>query len=91
MDNLNVDTAKLNESGQDILLLTNELRSQLDALFNRISNMSTKTLEWVGQSSENFIRRTNIEKIQYMKLLESLNLYGKALVETANSYDSVIE
>ena len=91
MSSLIVDTAKLSESGQDILTLTNELREEFDALFTRISNMSTKTLEWVGTSSEDFIRRTNIEKIQYIKLIEILKKYGSILINAASSYESVIK
>lgn len=91
MSNLNVDTAKLQESGQDIITLTRELKEEFDVLFTRISNISTRTLEWVGAASEQFISRTNVEKIQYMKIINTLNSYGKILVETSNNYDSVVK
>lgn len=90
MGNLIVDTVKLKESGEDIIILTKELKEELDALFTRITNMNTRTYEWVGPASQDFIRRTNIEKIQYNKIINSLNKYGKALIEVSDRYDTYI-
>lgn len=90
MGNLIVDTKKLNESGQDIIALTRELNEEFNALFTRIANMNTRTFEWIGSASEDFIRRTNIEKIQYTKMINTLNKYGKTLVDTSNDYDSYV-
>lgn len=89
MTNLNVDTVKLKESGHDIIALTNELREELEAFFTRLSNMNTRTFEWVGGSSNEFIRRCNIEKTQYIKIANTLSNYGKILIEAADDYDSV--
>ncbi len=88
MGNLVVDTKKLNESGQDIISLTRELNEEFSALFTRIANMNTRTFEWVGSASEEFIRRTNIEKVQYTKMVNTLNKYGKTLVDVAQEYES---
>ena len=87
MGNLIVDTKKLDESGRDIIALTKELNEEFSALFTRIANMSTRTYEWVGSASEDFIRRTNIEKVQYTKMVNTLNKYGKTLVDTAEEYE----
>lgn len=91
MENLSIDTIKLNESGQDIIALTRELKEEFDMLFTRISNMRTRTLEWVGSSSEQFISRTNVEKIQYNKLINTLNNYGKILVDASIEYSNVVK
>lgn len=88
MGNLIVDTKKLSESGNDILTLTSELKEEFEALFARITNMNTRTFEWVGPASEDFIRRTNIEKIQYIKILDTLNKYGKILTYAAQEYEN---
>lgn len=88
MGNLVVDTKKLNESGQDIISLTRELNEEFSALFTRIANMNTRTFEWVGSAAEEFIRRTNIEKVQYTKMVNTLNKYGKTLVDVAQEYES---
>lgn len=88
MGNLIVDTKKLDESGKDIIALTKELNEEFSALFTRIANMNTRTFEWVGNASEEFIRRTNIEKVQYTKMVNTLNKYGKTLVDAAEEYES---
>jgi len=89
MANLNVDTKKLKESGQDIISLARELNEEFTALFSRISNMATRTYEWVGPSSQQFITRTNLEKTQYRKLIQTLYKYGKILVDASNEYELV--
>lgn len=90
MMNLQVDTNKLKECGEDILILTKELKEEFEVLFTRISNMNTRTFEWVGKSANEYVRRTNIERIQYNKVVEVLNQYGKVLVSTADSFDTCI-
>lgn len=90
MGNLIVDTKKLDESGKDIIFLTRELNEEFSALFTRISNMNTKTFEWVGSASQEFIRRINLEKVQYTKMINTLNKYGKTLVDAANEYESYV-
>lgn len=87
MEKLVVDTKKLEESGKDIIALTKELKEEFSALFTRIANMNTRTFEWVGNASQDFIRRTNIEKVQYTKMLNTLNKYGKILIQTAEDYE----
>ena len=87
MGKLVVDTKKLEESGKDIIALTRELNEEFSALFTRIANMNTRTFEWVGTASQDFIRRTNIEKVQYRKMLNTLNKYGKVLIETSQDYE----
>lgn len=87
MEKLVVDTKKLEESGKDIIALTKELNEEFSALFTRIANMNTRTFEWVGTASQDFIRRTNIEKTQYTKMLNTLNKYGKILIEAAEDYE----
>lgn len=87
MENLIVDTKKLNESGQDIIRLTREMNEEINSLFSRISSMNTITREWIGSASAEFIKRSNIEKIQYIKLINSLNKYGQFLIDASNDYD----
>lgn len=91
MANLIVDTDKLNDSGQDILRLTKELNEEFNAMFTRISNISSNTMEWVGTSANDFIRRANIEKIQYAKLINTLNKYGNHLLVAADKYQNDIK
>lgn len=91
MDNINVDTVKLKESGIDILNLAKELNEQIEMFFSRISNMSSNTREWVGNNANEFVRISNIEKIEYKKLIQTLNSYGNFLVNAANNYEECIK
>lgn len=91
MEKLVVDTKKLNQDGKDIIALTKELSEAFTALFTRIENMNNKTFEWVGAASQEFIRRTNIEKIEYTKMINTLNKYGKTLVNAAQEYEEHIK
>lgn len=89
MSNLLVDIDKLNESGQDIIRLSRELNEEFNALFSRISNI-TNTGEWIGQAAEDFVRRTNLEKIQYLKMKDSIYKYGKSLLDVCDEYKKAI-
>ena len=86
MENLRVDTEKLNTSGEDIITLTRELNEELNAFFERVTNIGVKTNEWIGASSQEFVTRTNMEKIYYNKIVNTLNSYGKILISASNEY-----
>lgn len=88
MSKLIVDTNKLLTSGNDIISLTRELNEQVNMLFSRISNMNSNTLEWVGASADEFIRQANIQKSQYIKMIQILNKYGNVLKNAANYYET---
>ncbi len=85
MSNLLVDVDRLNESGKDIVRLSNELNEEFNALFSRISNV-TNTGEWIGPAAQDFVRRTNLEKIQYLKMRESISKYGNLLINISDEY-----
>lgn len=89
MSKLDIETNELYLCGQDIMKLTNELNEQFETLFNRIDGMNKNTFEWVGNSSNEFIRRSNIEKREYYKIKDELYNYGKVLTEIANEYEKI--
>lgn len=90
MANLQIDTKKIRENGEDILILIKELNEEFDMLFNRISNINTRTYEWIGSSSAEYIRRANIERTQYKKFTNSLSKYASALISIADNFDWLI-
>ncbi len=90
MAEIKVDTVKMRECGNDIMQISNEIGSELDNLFERLTNMPTKTFEWTGSAAQAFATRAKYEKIQYVELKNSLYQYGKYLVEQANRLDSRI-
>lgn len=91
MANINVDTSKMRECGENIMELSNELGENFEQLFTRLTNMPAKTFEWVGSSANNFSMIANIEKSDYVKLKNNIYRFGKHLVESANSLDESIK
>ena len=91
MANLNVDTTKLREAGNEIIKLSNEFNSNVNDLFDRLVKMPIVSNEWVGESAQEFSRIANVEKIDYMNLRKSLYSYGKFLVDTAEDIERAIQ
>lgn len=90
MAEIKVDTIKMRECGNDIMQISNEIGSELDNLFDRITKMPIKTFEWTGLAAQAFASKAKLEKIQYVELKNSLYQYGKYLVEQANRLDGRI-
>lgn len=91
MENINVNTLKIRESSNDILNLAKELNEQINAFFSRISNMATNTGEWIGESANEFIRISNIQKSDYTNFIKTLNSYGNFLAMCASHYENCIK
>lgn len=91
MADIQVDTKRLNECGNEIMKLANEFNEELDMLFKRIENIPTVTHEWVGDSANKFVALSKIDKVQYYILKDALYSEGKYLVESANLLNSTIE
>lgn len=89
MSKVDIETKELYLCGQDIMQLTNELNEQFETLFNRIDGINKNTFEWVGTSSNEFVRRSNIEKKEYYRIKDELYNYGKILTEIANEYENL--
>ena len=90
MSEINNDTAKMKDCGNDIIRLANELSEVVEALFNRIEQIPTVTQEWVGAGAQEFARRASIEKRDYLKLRAVLISYGRIMVNVAENYENVV-
>ena len=81
MSTINVNIEKIKESGKDIKELSFEFINLIDDFYNRINLISTKTNEWIGSSSVEFIRWCMLEKSSYIKYGNSLKELGESLVK----------
>lgn len=90
MAQIEADTNKMRECGNDIMQLAIEIGEQFNNLFNRIQNMPVKTGEWTGVAASTFVSSVLSEKAQYMQLKDELYNYGKYLVEGSNDLESEI-
>lgn len=74
MSTINVDIEKIKESGQDIEDLAFDFIELINKFYNRINMIPTKSNEWVGNSSKEFVRLCMLEKSNYI-------MYGNAIKE----------
>lgn len=90
MENLNIDTQKIRGCGQEIMRLSVELNEIITELFGHINTLNNKTGEWQGNSATQFIANANIDKIQYVKMQDSIYQSGKYLITYADVMEKVI-
>ena len=88
MAEIDVDTIKMRECGNDIMQLATEIGQEFSTIFDRINGMNSKTFEWTGKAADAYISRTSKEKLQYFEFKDILYQYGKYLVDSSNDIDS---
>ena len=86
-----IDTDKVNTAGKDIMMLSNDLNSAINEMFDRLTLMSTKTREWVGDSTLRYERNAKNEKQEYVTLKDEIYNLGKFLTDVANSYETTVK
>ena len=59
-------------------------------MFDKLSSVSQRSI-WVGESADEYSRRVNIEKKDYINFSNTLYQYGKVLNDLANEYDQQIK
>lgn len=87
---IDINSSYIKESGYDMIGLTNEIKEIIDDTFSMIANMSMETGAWQGKAAEEFVLASKIDKSNYIKLNQSINNFGKYLIEYANSMESLI-
>ncbi len=90
MANLYVDTARLRENGERIISISNELSENFNQLFDRITNIPSKSFEWVGEGANVFSNSVSKEKNNYISLKNNVYSYGKYLVDMAEELERTI-
>lgn len=88
--NLNIDTQKMRECGNDLLMLTIELNTLFTELFERLEKISDVSGEWVGLSANQFISQVKIDKVQYFNLNNSIVKEAKLLIKASDELDTYI-
>lgn len=86
MARVNVDTNKMRECGSNIVNLSKEYLSIVNALFTRLSKVNENG-EWSGLSADKFIENVNKNKNSYISLGNQLKRYGDVLIQSANEFD----
>src|SRR5574344_399034 len=84
MAELKVDTVKMHECSKEIMDLSNTINETLTKIFDRFDNICTKTHEWSGDSETEFVKRLDIEKIDYYEFKDEIYQYGRYLEDSIN-------
>lgn len=90
MANIEINTTKLRECGQDTVRLATEYVEIINDLFQRMYQVPTVTEEWVGTSSTNYANLVIQDKDQYIQYGNMLKKYGNSLINYADSVDEAI-
>lgn len=91
MNEVHVNTLKMREMGNDILEQVELLKGVIDAMFSRINDIPITTLEWVGDSANEFAVLAEKDKVQYVNYANDLYKYGKYLIDCADYMDKTIK
>ena len=91
MADINIDTVKINECGQDLVKLSNEMNMIINQMFTRINNISGSEGIWVGPGAEKFKQYANIDKKQYTTFIDNFYKFGKYLIDYSSSYEQLIK
>lgn len=87
MANINIDTIKIRECGNDLLQLSQEYGEIIDLLFRRIASME-QTGEMVGQAAQDISNIARNDKLQYLQFKKDLDGLAKILIHSASSYEN---
>lgn len=89
MNSVYIDENIINECGNNILLLTEDLKKNIDLLFLKLSQVNTTGKVWYGSASDAFVQRCKVEKIEYDKYVEILKQYGTNLKNISELYNTI--
>ena len=74
-----INTTEVENISQEILSLTNELNTEINNLFLRLSEVPDITKEWVGQQATFYFKKVSSDKKQYIEFLDKLRDIGYKL------------
>lgn len=87
MANIDIDTEKFKNYGEDVKKYANEFNVLINNLFKRIQEVPTKTGEWLGTSSDKFAAYSVAEQKLYNEFAERLYNFGNLMVKYAGKID----
>ena len=74
-----IDTAKVENIANDLSTLADELESEFDSLFKRLSGVPDITREWVGDQAKFYFNSTQNDKTHYTDFYRNSCLPGIVL------------
>lgn len=86
-----IDTANLKELGNSILENANNYKENIDFIHKRINDMNSKTFEWIGKGSLEFINKVNNDCILYNDIYVFFRDYANFLLDCSLKIENVIK
>lgn len=90
MAQIEIDTTKVKECGQNVMELATEIGDDFTQLFDHIKKMPYSTGEWVGPAAEQYANNVGNEKALYMQVKDIIYSMGNFLVDNATEIESKI-
>jgi len=90
MVDINYDTVKIRELGNNIIKLSQDYTSLITAMQDRMQKVPNSTREWVGPASERFATLAQTELSAYSELAPTISAYGSALLAVADNIENAI-
>ena len=77
----------MKDSGERINELVTDFKEITEQLFKRIEGINTESNEWLGHSSDLFVRDAITNKNNYQELAEEMKKYASNMIDTANAIE----
>ena len=90
MIDINYDTSKMKSLGNNLISLSNNYVTLINALQARMRQMPTVSKEWVGPAAERFIRLVDLEMATYVELGTQITSYAEHLIQAADNIERTI-
>ena len=87
MSNINYDTRRVRQLGENLIKLSNDYISLINALNTRLQQMPNGTGEWMGPSAERFVNLVYGEMRDYVALGNTISSYGNSLLIAAENVE----
>ena len=85
-----VNTTEVENISKDLISLANEFASEINSLFNRLSEVPIVTGEWVGNQAQFYFNKISTDKNQYIDFANKIKEIGYKLNKDMNEIELCI-
>lgn len=91
MTKVNADISQIREFGNDVLVAVDSYKQNVNNLFEKMNGVPTKTKEWIGEASNNYVTMISNDRNQYDSYGDGLEKFGNQLLDYADKLDDAIK
>lgn len=86
-----INTEKIREISDDVIVQSNQFEILINKLFKRFSEVPYNTKEWIGDKSELYFKTISLDKSEYINFANEIRNFGKVLKDNCNDIEETIE